>query len=62
MTATQIVDASGQPFQLRTPYESATKSFRSIGWRSPSLGPNATLSSSLYTLRNRTRAAYRNSN
>ncbi|MDE1465305.1 phage portal protein [Spartinivicinus poritis] len=62
MIASQIVDASGQPFQLRTPYESATQSFRSIGWHSPSLGPNATLSSSLYTLRNRTRAAYRNSN
>lgn len=62
LNASKILDASGQPFQLKTPYESATKSFRSAGWHSPSLGPNATLSSSLYTLRNRTRAAYRNSN
>ncbi|WP_212722570.1 phage portal protein [Zooshikella ganghwensis] len=60
--STTIVDASGKPFQNRSPYESATQSFRAASWHSPSLGPNASLSNSLHTLRNRTRAAYRNSN
>ncbi|WP_163833371.1 phage portal protein [Spartinivicinus ruber] len=42
-------------------YEGATRGPRSVGWYAPSSGPNRALVGSLPTLRNRTRAGYRNS-
>lgn len=41
-------------------YEAATQGRRAAGWIAPSSGPNASLTHSLATLRNRSRAAYRN--
>lgn len=41
-------------------YEGATHGRRSEGWTAPATGPNRALNSSLNTLRNRSRQAYRN--
>jgi lambda family phage portal protein len=43
------------------PYEGAGIGRRAVGWHAPGGGPNSTVSGSLVTLRNRSRAGYRNS-
>ncbi len=55
-----LVDAQGQPM-LSSEYEGATQGQRSRTWSAPSSGPNRAIASAGKTLRNRTRAAYRNS-
>lgn len=41
-------------------YEAATQGRRAVGWIASSSGPNSSLTNNLSTLRNRSRAAYRN--
>ena len=55
-----IVGLDGQPLSSQA-YEGATRSPRGIGWTAPSVGPNRALASAGKSLRNRTRAGYRNS-
>lgn len=57
---TAIVGLDGKPIRAQS-YEGATRGSRGIGWHAPSSGPNRTLASAGKTLRNRTRAGYRNS-
>lgn len=57
-----IVGLNGQPLiRAEQPYEGATRAPRGVGWSAPSIGPNRALAGAAKTLRNRTRAAYRNS-
>ncbi|MGL4869909.1 MAG: phage portal protein [Aeromonas veronii] len=53
-----IVGLDGQP--MAAAYEGATRAPRGAGWDAPSDGPNRALQSAGPTLRNRSRAAYRN--
>lgn len=57
-----ILDRYGNPMMSasNTPYESAGTGRRAVNWYAPGTGPNATLGASLTTLRNRSRAGYRN--
>lgn len=55
-----IVDVNGRPFKANA-YEGANQGPRSRQWHAPSSGPNRVIGSAGATLRNRTRAAYRNS-
>ncbi|MGL4506994.1 MAG: phage portal protein, partial [Aeromonas sobria] len=59
MRQSRIVGMDGTP--LAVAYEGATAAPRAIGWNAPSDGPNRALGASGVTLRNRTRAGYRNS-
>jgi len=56
-----IVGTDGQPLRRATSYEGATRGSRSQGWHAPSTGPNRALAHAGKSLRNRTRAGYRNS-
>lgn len=57
-----IVGMDGQPLSTpAAPYEGATRAPRSIGWSAPASGPNSSLATAIRPLRNRSRAAYRNS-
>tara|TARA_R110000751_G_scaffold197701_2_gene302722 strand:+ start:432 stop:893 length:462 start_codon:yes stop_codon:yes gene_type:complete len=62
MSKSLIVNASGEHFERSSQaYEGATQPPRSVGWNASSVGPNRALASAGKTLRNRTRAGYRNS-
>jgi len=62
MAKSLIVNARGEPFERRSQaYEGATQPPRSMGWNASSAGPNRALAAAGKTLRNRTRAGYRNS-
>lgn len=58
---TAIVGLDGQPLRSASDYEGATRGARSHGWHAPSVGPNRALANAGKSLRNRTRAGYRNS-
>lgn len=55
----KVNGATGLPIKAME-YDAATQGRRAAGWMSSSSGPNSSLSGSLETLRNRSRAAYRN--
>ena len=56
-----IVGIDGQPLRRASSYESASRGSRASGWAATSAGPNRTIANAGATLRNRTRAGYRNS-
>lgn len=56
-----IVGLNGKPLATGNVYEGATRDPRAVNWHAPSIGPNRALASAGKSLRNRTRAAYRNS-
>lgn len=58
--ALAILDHRGQPIRAQAPYDSAGTGRRAKSWHAPGTGPNATLAGSLPTMRNRSRAGYRN--
>ena len=58
-----IIGLDGQHFvsdSFQSSYEGAKQSPRTRYWHAPATGPNSALRNTLSTLRNRTRAAYRN--
>jgi lambda family phage portal protein len=55
----RVNGATGLPVKASS-YDAATQGRRGKGWIAPQSGPNASLTGSLATLRNRSRAAYRN--
>ena len=59
--AVQILDSRGRPMMRNSAYESATTARRGTQWNAPGTGPNQVLGYNLTTLRNRSRAAERNS-
>lgn len=62
MRTSLIVGMDGQRLSMpEQPYEGATAAPRGSGWDAPSQGPNRALAASGPVLRNRSRAAYRNS-
>ena len=62
--ASTIVGLDGRPLvsdsSFQSSYEGAKQSPRTRYWHAPAYGPNSALRNTLSTLRNRTRAAYRN--
>lgn len=62
MSKSQIVGLDGRPLvnSIQAPYEGAGQGRRTENFFAPASGPNAALIGSLPTLRNRSRAGYRN--
>lgn len=62
--ASTIIGLDGRPLvsdsSFQSSYEGAKQSPRTRYWHAPAHGPNSALRNTLHTLRNRTRAAYRN--